>query len=259
MSVRKGARGARLQRELHGAVGFWVSLMLLVMSASGLTLSFPQTVRAALGAPVGLPIRGGQGREAREPFDINAVLARLVATEPDACIVDPRLPDQSGRPVIARLQRPGSWAGGPPIIVTVDPAGRRVLSMQDPSTQKLALVSLGWLRALHYGDVFGLAWRALVLLAGLALPTPEVTLPPKRPRPAINPRPRPPLAKPAATQANAAPAPAAPYRSKLALALQPLPRRSRAIRPLPRLPGPASSPLTCVGSGITRRMPSGVA
>ena len=171
VTVRKGARGARLQRELHGAVGFWVSLMLLVMSASGLTLSFPQTVRAALGAPVGLPIRGGQGREAREPLDIDAVLARLVATEPDARIVELRLPNQPGAPVVARLQRPGSWAGTPPIIVTVDPAGRRVLSMQDPSTQKLALVSLGWLRALHYGDAFGLAWRVLVLLAGLAMPT----------------------------------------------------------------------------------------
>ena len=165
MTVDGRARGARLQRELHGAAGFWLSAMLVLMSLSGVTLAFPQTVGAILGVPVGFPPRG----EGRASLDLDAVLAQAAKALPGAATLDVRLPNPAGRPVTVRMQPPGTLGGSPPAFVTVDPAGARVISVRDPRTQGAAATTLAWLRALHYGDVFWLPWRALVTLCGLAL------------------------------------------------------------------------------------------
>ena len=61
------------------------------------------------------------------------------------------------------------------MMASVDPAGRRVISMQDPQAQGTAALVFGWLRALHQGDAFGTPWRLLVALTGVALPMMAVT------------------------------------------------------------------------------------
>ena len=171
VTVDGRARGARLQRELHGAAGFWLSAMLVLMSLSGITLAFPRTVGAILGVQGGVPPRV----EGRAPLDLDAVLAQAANALPGAVLLDARLPNPAGRPVTLRMQPPGTLAGSPPAFVTVDPAGARVLSVRDPRTQGVAALTLAWLRALHYGEAFWLPWRATVTLSGLALSMLAVT------------------------------------------------------------------------------------
>ena len=124
---------------------------------------------------------GGQRREARregagrEALDIDAVVARAREAVPGARLVDVRLPNQPGANVFAQLESPGSVEGAPYIRVTIDPAGHRVMSVQNPNAGSFGEWLLGWMRAIHFGDAFGLPWRALVFLMGLALPTLAVT------------------------------------------------------------------------------------
>ena len=182
VSVKKGARGARLQRELHGAVGFWVSTMMIVMSVTGIAQAFPQLARSTFGLPS--PFQnvqpGRQRREAgregagREALDIDAVVARALEAVPGARLVAVRLPNQPGANLFAQLEAPGSMQGAPTIRMTIDPAGHRVISVQNPSGS-FGEWLLGWMRAIHFGDACGLLWRALVFLAGLGLPTLAVT------------------------------------------------------------------------------------
>ena len=47
--VAQDARGLRLFHDLHRAVGFWSLIVLLVVSISGLYLSFPRTFRDTVG------------------------------------------------------------------------------------------------------------------------------------------------------------------------------------------------------------------
>jgi uncharacterized iron-regulated membrane protein len=46
--VKRGARGLRLYRDLHNAIGIWTFVVLMTVSFSGVYLVFPQTVGAAL-------------------------------------------------------------------------------------------------------------------------------------------------------------------------------------------------------------------
>ncbi len=169
-TVTKRARGARMQRELHGAAGFYVSAMLVVMSLSGMSMSFPQTIRAALHLPAARIPRGGDA-----PLDIDAVIARAQQDVPDAALTQMRLPNAPGRPVMLWLHEAGTLAGAPPIIAMVDPAGRRVLSLQDPRREPAGAAVLAWLRVVHFGQAFGPAWRAVVTLTGLLLSLLTVT------------------------------------------------------------------------------------
>ncbi len=171
LTVDGRARGARLQRELHGAAGFWLNAMLVLMSLSGVTLAFPQTVGALLDVQAGFPPRV----EGRASLDVDAVLAQAANALPGALLLDARLPNLAGRPVTLRMQPPGTLAGSPPAFVAVDPAGLRVISVRDPRTQGVAALTLAWLRALHYGEAFWLPWRAVVTLSGLALSMLAVT------------------------------------------------------------------------------------
>jgi uncharacterized iron-regulated membrane protein len=169
-TVAGRARGARLQRELHGAAGFYACVMLVVMSISGMTLAFPQTIRAALHFPAPRLPRGDNA-----PFDIDAVIARAQQAAPGASLVELRLPNAPGRPVMLSLHADGTLAGAPPIIAMIDPAGRFVLSLEDPRTESTGAAVLAWLRAIHFGQAFGPAWRAAVVLTGILLPLLTVT------------------------------------------------------------------------------------
>jgi len=168
--ISRKTRGARLQRELHGAAGLYACAMLVVMSLSGLTLAFPQTIRSALDLPAVRPPRSDGGA-----FDIDAVVARAQQAVPDAAIIELRLPTAPGRPAMARLQADAAQAGAPPIIAMIDPDGRRVLSLQDPRREPAGVAALGWLRMVHFGEAFGPVWRVLVSLTGLLLPLLAVT------------------------------------------------------------------------------------
>jgi uncharacterized iron-regulated membrane protein len=170
-TVSRATRGARLQRELHGAAGVWACAVLVMMSISGLSMAFPQTVRTALGVPGG----GGQGGSGGAPLDVDAVIARAQAAAPGAVVTDLRLPNPAGRPVLVRLHATDGLDGAPPIMAMVDSAGRRVISLQDPRTGSSGAAVLAWLRAMHFGEAFGPPWRLVVCVGGGLLPLLAVT------------------------------------------------------------------------------------
>ena len=57
--VKRGARGLRLYRDLHNAIGIWTFVVLMTVSFSGVYLVFPQTVGAGIKRL--LPSRGSHG------------------------------------------------------------------------------------------------------------------------------------------------------------------------------------------------------
>jgi uncharacterized iron-regulated membrane protein len=169
--VTRTASGWRLQRELHGAAGIWVAGLLLVQSASGIALAFPQTARAVVGLPAQAPRFGRPAANVR--FDpVRSIVAGIASSEaalPKAVLQDLRLPAVPGRPMIAVLLPPGYWVGAPVTVVWMDPVTAEVSSIQDPQIGAPGASVLAWLRAAHEGGAAGPVGRLLVCLFALAL------------------------------------------------------------------------------------------
>ena len=175
VTVSRDASGWRLQRELHGAAGFWMAAVLLLQSISGIAMAFPQTA----GAIVGLPDMAPRGAHAAGDVRIDPVRSIEAGVEsaqaamPTATLLDLRLP--AGRPMMAVLLPHGDWQGSPPAIVTMDRATGRVLSVQDPETASVGVSALNWLRAWHEGGAGGPAGRVLLCVFALVLVLMPVT------------------------------------------------------------------------------------
>ena len=162
--VSRRARGWQLQRQLHGAGGIWIAALLLVQSVSGIAMAFPQAARALAGLPALAPRQARAPVQAPvDPFElITTGVAAAQAAMPRAILLDLRLPPVPGRPMNALLIARDRWAGSPDIIVSMDSATARVLSVQDPATAATGASILNWLRSWHEGGAAGPGGRLLM-------------------------------------------------------------------------------------------------
>jgi len=174
VTVKRGARGYRLHRDLHGAVGIWSLVIFLVVSASGVYLALPQTtgglVRAVLPArdlrASAQAMRVEPVRDAAPmPLDEAIELAR--AAMPDAAIRLVSLPTRPEQPLRVSMGRGVPAHGAPGITVWIDPWARRVIEARDPRDYTAGETVLAWQHALHGGSGLGWGWKLAVFLSGL--------------------------------------------------------------------------------------------
>ena len=170
--VKKGARGFRLNRDLHGAAGFWSLTVFLILSVSGVDLAFPVTFQNMVGAV--LPLDGGVADGTLDEATIASI------ANPDALTVDDAAKLALAAVPNARLlsiqllggglymvaMNPEPYGNGAPQISAFIGPGAEVSSIVDPRTYSLGKRILVWLRVLHYGYGFGQIWTVLVFLSG---------------------------------------------------------------------------------------------
>ncbi|MGE0259572.1 MAG: PepSY-associated TM helix domain-containing protein, partial [Alphaproteobacteria bacterium] len=173
-TIARGARGYRLHRDLHGAVGIWGLAVFAVVTAAGVYLSFPESIRGAV--DLLLPARDlrAAASAARvepipgsEPLAIDAAVALARERVPDT---EPRLglpPARPDQPVRVALRRDGDDRHGPAVTVLVDQWARRVIEVFDPRDFTAGETILAWQHALHAGEGLGPVWKMLVFLSGL--------------------------------------------------------------------------------------------
>jgi hypothetical protein len=80
--VKKGTRGFRLNRDLHGAAGFWSLGVFLILSISGVDLAFPVTFQNMVGAF--LPLDSGVFDGTLDEATIASIATRNALTVDDA-------------------------------------------------------------------------------------------------------------------------------------------------------------------------------
>lgn len=151
--VRRTAKGLRFHRELHAATGIWIFVIYMLVSYSGLVLSWPQwlgperarpapQLTAGTNAPIG-PDRAlmlaGQAMPGRTPDSVT-------------------IPERLTQPMtVGFLTRDAVRSD-----VLVDPWTDKVIDVRDNSGNWLA-----WMRPLHEGAGAGLIFQFLVFLSGL--------------------------------------------------------------------------------------------
>jgi uncharacterized iron-regulated membrane protein len=177
---RKNARGFVFQRQLHSSVGVigWVAF--IVVSFTGVAISFPQTTTAAFHG-----LFGGDAPPARvarvEPLpnsvaiDADRAVAVARGAAPAARLGSMNLPAEADQPYRINLIADDALAGAPAINAVVDPYRAEVVLLRDPRTYKLGDSIMAWQRTLHDGRALGSVWAFLVFFSGLMPPLFAVT------------------------------------------------------------------------------------
>lgn len=168
------ARSPRTTTNLHHLSGFWLAIPLAVLAFTGAYISFPQFARGLVGAFAPLsearsasgPPGGGPAPIETPQLSVDAAVSAAHAAAPEAQIIAINLPTpgRDGEAAAWRMQvrLPGREALAN---VSVDDAtGAAQLSAPPQPDQDVAR----WMRRLHDGTDYPLAWRVIIALAGLA-------------------------------------------------------------------------------------------
>ena len=180
--VRRKAKGIRLNRELHGAVGIWSLMLFMVVNFTGVYLAFPQQISAVVNSVwPGRDMRAAMFQARVEPIrgatSIGLGEALVLAQErvPDGRFLNAFLATRPDQAVRIGLIRPGHEEGAPIITVIVDPWRKSVVDVFDPRTMSTGESIIAWQRALHYGVGLGGTYRFLVFVSGVVIPIFAVT------------------------------------------------------------------------------------
>jgi uncharacterized iron-regulated membrane protein len=166
-------RALRWQRSslftfnLHNFLGFWISLPLAVVSATGIYLSFPQTAREAMSsiAPMTPPAQRGFGGQIAQRTALTAdqALAAALTAEPNGKPVALFLPvQQRERPLIWRAQIARASGGEVVTVMTDDHSAQASPAVPPLSGDSAA----AWIRWIHEGSRGG-PWAIVVTLTGI--------------------------------------------------------------------------------------------
>src|SRR5258705_5515410 len=171
--IRRGARGFRLNHDLHSVVGFWSLIVFLIISISGVDLAFPVTFQSAVGEV--LTLETGVGSAVVNPAiaasirDKNALTpdeaARVALSSiPNSRLLQVQLPPRpDGGYVVSMAPRP--FDDGAPQISTFIAPGPEILDVVDPRNYSTGKRILVWLRVMHYGQGLGEIWRILAFFS----------------------------------------------------------------------------------------------
>jgi uncharacterized iron-regulated membrane protein len=181
LTVGKGAKGLRLHRELHGAVGIWSLLIFLLVTFSGIYIAFPQTLGDGIRAI--FPGRDPQAANqikvtpvpGAQPLTIDQTMAQVGQALPGTRLRSVFMPVRPDQPMRLNLDRPGGAEGAPMIVVFFDPWKGQILETLDPRDFALGETLTGWQRAIHYGLGLGPLYKFLVFLSGLIIPLFSIT------------------------------------------------------------------------------------
>lgn len=181
-TVRRKARGLRLHRELHGAMGIWSLLLFMLVNFTGVYLAFPQQIAAAVNTVwPGRDMRAAMFQARVEPMRgvtpiaLDAALDLARQRVPDARFLNAFLPTRPDQALRIGMIRPGHIEGAPVIAVIIDPWRKSVVDVFDPRTLSTGESIIAWQRSLHYGIGLGSGYKFLVFIAGVIIPVFAVT------------------------------------------------------------------------------------
>lgn len=172
--MKRGTKGFRLNRDLHGVFGFWSLPVFMILSISGVYLVFPTTfgdgVKAMLPHESTLEHREIDAATVASIANPDALTpddaAKLaLAAVPDARLHSVQLPPGDDGTYMVTLMPHYAGEGAPTISAFVGP-GASVAAVVDPRQDPMGTRILDWMKALHFGLGLGVVWKVLVFLSG---------------------------------------------------------------------------------------------
>ena len=168
---RKGS-WKRLHFDMHRSAGLLSNVVLLIISTTGISMAYPETIQRILGVA---PAKRGRrvktiasaGAESRSIEDLVAAARHAI---PGSEIRQVRFADMAGRATTVRLWAPGDLRREGSSLVSLEPATARILQMDRASqwtwTKRLLLSAT----PVHYAEWGGALIKILWCLTGFMPP-----------------------------------------------------------------------------------------
>jgi len=185
--IVKGLRWRRspsTMNNLHHMFGFWVLIPLLLVSLTGVYISFPETSRKVFGvaeaAPGGgRPNGGPRGQNNAPPLaspnlPIDMAVAAALAERPGASLAFVSLPTEGRRPAW-RVQLALEGQKAPVTVQVSDEDGEIRKGRGGPGGPGQQDPLSAWMRKTHDAQDSWFPWQVLVFLTGIAPPLLGVT------------------------------------------------------------------------------------
>lgn len=175
VTVARGTGAARVTFDLHRAVGFYASALLLLAGVTGASLvfhaAFERAAHVVTGTRPAPPARPASVAIAARPaLDADALLAIAWRAQPGGATSYLYLPTVAGESFRMRQRLPGEVHPNGKSFVHVDPVTGAVLGVEDGTRAPRGARLYSLLYPLHTGVVGGIATRLVAMVAGLALP-----------------------------------------------------------------------------------------
>lgn len=165
-------RGVTRSRNLHYLFGLYGSVVLAMLSFTGILISYPEAGRAVVGlfGPVSPPARTVQAPEAPKaarPLSADEAVALVQPLYPAAKVAGIGLPGGPRGTYRISLTDPAGDTLAQTAVAFVDPGSGALVRRIDASTLTAADRFLALQRPLHEGVSLGLAGRIVICIAGL--------------------------------------------------------------------------------------------
>lgn len=173
--VSRKAKGMLLHREVHGAVGIWGLAVFIVVSFSGVYITFPQTTAEIVKAvfPAERDLRSLASSVRVQPIKdaqaigVNQAVGLVESAADDARVRAIFLPARPDQPMRISMTRSDHEDGAPMITMFVDQWKGEIAQKIDPRDFSTGETIMAWQRPLHAGAGLGWFYRFLVFLSGL--------------------------------------------------------------------------------------------
>jgi uncharacterized iron-regulated membrane protein len=165
---RRTSTGRARDFNWHNVIGFWCLIPIVIMTASGVVMSYPwanDLVYRVTASP--LPARGGAAGAAGAsviPGEIDRLWARAEQQVPTWSLLSMRLPSRADAPVAFTITDGANWNAFARSTLTLKSGSGEVVQWQPYEGTSLGQKLRGWLRFAHTGELGGLTGQ---LVAGL--------------------------------------------------------------------------------------------
>jgi uncharacterized iron-regulated membrane protein len=176
--VRWSASWKRVNFDLHHALGVGASLVLVVVTASGLIIHYDGLARMVGRldeTPAAPPPRQPAAGSGSATISLDSAAAIARATLPGAALISLSVPPTPGAPITAGLRFPEDRTPGGRSRVAIDRYRGTVLRVDNTRRAQLGTRVNNLKRSLHTGDVLGKPTEAVWLVAVLVLASQVVT------------------------------------------------------------------------------------
>ncbi|NKE71726.1 PepSY-associated TM helix domain-containing protein [Candidatus Manganitrophus noduliformans] len=156
----------------HNVIGFWCAPLLVVITLTGLVMSYRWAndllYRLAGNEPPPARQTVPPGPPLEFPLDrVDPLWARAEAQAPGWASIRLRFPQQAEGPATVFIQEPATWHPSPRSLLTLNPVTAEVVKWEPFSEYNLGRTLRAWVRPIHTGVAGGIPGQIIALIGAM--------------------------------------------------------------------------------------------